>query len=323
MAVLPWRIIWETRMERKEKVGVLIAMSMGLCAGAAAFAKCSQIPQISFFDETYTGASLVIWGAAEPAITIMAASIPALRVLLTDFKRFTQRRLSDQSESQGSNFDFWDDGYRQSRRSLFKWDIFGNSKSVDPSKSTGTTTEISCGDTTTLAPPAGLAHIWRPDSADLPPTFDCKMFGAVETDNSEDSTPEPSISIPTPTRPALSHNYPNLSQQLENFLWSRSNSYAGTLPDSIYEGEIVPVVNAVVVNKETTAKATKKRFLTGRKHFAGGFKGSENDDSDQDAWSLSSKLEHGQAGEGAFLMHSGAPDHFVVVQTTEITIEFE
>lgn len=52
MAILPWRIIWETRMERKEKIGVLVAMSMGLCAGAAAFAKCSQIPQISLFDET-------------------------------------------------------------------------------------------------------------------------------------------------------------------------------------------------------------------------------------------------------------------------------
>lgn len=52
MAILPWRMIWNTRMERKEKVGVLVAMSMGLCAGAAAFAKCSQIPQISFFDET-------------------------------------------------------------------------------------------------------------------------------------------------------------------------------------------------------------------------------------------------------------------------------
>lgn len=52
MAILPWRIIWETRMERREKIGVLVAMSMGFCAGAAAFAKCSQIPQISLFDET-------------------------------------------------------------------------------------------------------------------------------------------------------------------------------------------------------------------------------------------------------------------------------
>lgn len=52
MAILPWRIIWETRMARREKIGVLVAMSMGLCAGAAAFAKCSQIPQISLFDET-------------------------------------------------------------------------------------------------------------------------------------------------------------------------------------------------------------------------------------------------------------------------------
>lgn len=52
MAILPWGIIWETRMEGREKVGVLVAMSMGICAGAAAFAKCSQIPQILLFDES-------------------------------------------------------------------------------------------------------------------------------------------------------------------------------------------------------------------------------------------------------------------------------
>lgn len=52
MALLPWRIILQTRMERREKIGVLVAMSMGLCAGAAAFAKCSQEPEIARFDES-------------------------------------------------------------------------------------------------------------------------------------------------------------------------------------------------------------------------------------------------------------------------------
>lgn len=52
MALLPWRMVLQTRLERKEKVGVLVAMSMGLCAGAAAFAKCSQEPRIAHFDQS-------------------------------------------------------------------------------------------------------------------------------------------------------------------------------------------------------------------------------------------------------------------------------
>ncbi|KAI7773934.1 hypothetical protein LA080_009624 [Diaporthe eres] len=271
MAILPWRIIWETRMERKEKFGVLVAMSMGLCAGAAAFAKCSQIPQISLFDETYTGVSLVILGAVEPAITIVGASIPALRVLLADFKHFTQRRDSDQSESQGSNFDFWDDGSRQSRRSLFKWDIFGSSKSVEHTNATGTTSTVSCSDTTTLAPPVGLAaNFWI---------------------------------FPTPTRPAPSHNYPNLSQQLEDFLWSRKNSYAA--------------------NKDYKPGAIKQRFLSVNPRFTKASKVGSKDDSDRDNWSLSSIMEDGNGCKGPLVLHGRAPGQFVVVQTTEITVEFE
>ncbi|KAH8760448.1 hypothetical protein F5883DRAFT_681000 [Diaporthe sp. PMI_573] len=323
MAILPWRIIWETRMERKEKIGVLVAMSMGLCAGAAAFAKCSQIPQISFFDETYTGASLVILGAAEPAITIVAASIPALRVLLTDFKHFTQRRLSDQSESQGSNFDFWDDTSREGRRPLFKWDIFGSSKSAEPSKASGTTSDMSCSDTMTLAPPAGLAaNLWNPDPKESPPTFNSQVFCDSGSDKSVDSTPKTSISAPRITRPAPSHNYPNLSQQLEDFLWSRKNSYAGTVTDSIYDGDQKPVVEAVS-RKKNSAGAVKKRFLCGKPHFTRKLSVASRDDSDGDTWSLSSVLEDGDGGKESSLRHVGASGHLVVVQTTEITVEFE
>ncbi|KAL2272842.1 hypothetical protein FJTKL_05959 [Diaporthe vaccinii] len=323
MAILPWRIIWETRMERKEKFGVLVAMSMGLCAGAAAFAKCSQIPQISLFDETYTGVSLVILGAVEPAITIVGASIPALRVLLADFKHFTQRRDSDQSESQGSNFDFWDDGSRQSRRSLFKWDIFGSSKSVEHTNATGTTSTVSCSDTTTLAPPVGLAaNFWICDSAENPSKFNCEILGTCRTGRAEDSTPKTSLSVPTPTRPAPSHNYPNLSQQLEDFLWSRKNSYAGTLSESIYDGDSNPVVNTVA-NKDYKPGAIKQRFLSVNPRFTKASKVGSKDDSDRDNWSLSSIMEDGNGCKGPLVLHGRAPGQFVVVQTTEITVEFE
>lgn len=52
MALLPWGMILQTSMERREKIGVLVAMSMGLCAGAAAFAKCSQEPMIADVDQS-------------------------------------------------------------------------------------------------------------------------------------------------------------------------------------------------------------------------------------------------------------------------------
>lgn len=30
LALLPWKIIWKLQMQRKEKVGVALAMSMGI-----------------------------------------------------------------------------------------------------------------------------------------------------------------------------------------------------------------------------------------------------------------------------------------------------
>lgn len=262
-------------------------------------------------------------GAAEPAITIVAASIPALRVLLTDFKHFTQRRLSDQSESQGSNFDFWDDTSREGRRSLFKWDIFGSSKSVEPSKASKTTSDMSCSDTTTLAPPAGVAAtLWNPDPMETAPIFNSKVLCDSESDQSRGSTPKTSISAPRITRPAPSHNYPNLSQQLEDFLWSRKNSYAGTLTDSIYDGDQKPVVDAVS-RKNNSARAIKKRFLCGKPYSTRKLAVASRDDSDRDTWSLNSVLEDGQGGKAFSLHHGGGGGQFVVLQTTEITVEFE
>ncbi|KAK4174463.1 hypothetical protein QBC36DRAFT_218389 [Triangularia setosa] len=65
LAFLPWKFLWALEMSVKEKVGVIIAMSMGVFAGAAA---AINVP-------------LLIWGNAEAAICIMAASIPILRAL--------------------------------------------------------------------------------------------------------------------------------------------------------------------------------------------------------------------------------------------------
>ncbi|KAF9878152.1 hypothetical protein CkaCkLH20_04190 [Colletotrichum karsti] len=84
LALLPWKLIWGLQMKLNEKIGVGIAMSMGLFAGATAIVKCTTIPTLLSGDFTYDGSDLVIWGTCEASVTIVAASIPVLRVLVRD-----------------------------------------------------------------------------------------------------------------------------------------------------------------------------------------------------------------------------------------------
>jgi len=117
LALLPWRILWHLQMERKEKAGVLVAMSMGalyvvpsspkpppakiptdVCsAGMASIMKTVKIPSLSSFDISkyvhraesalligivaVDGIQQTAWGMTEIAVTIMAACIPILRAL--------------------------------------------------------------------------------------------------------------------------------------------------------------------------------------------------------------------------------------------------
>ncbi|KAK4184214.1 hypothetical protein QBC35DRAFT_392186 [Podospora australis] len=83
LAFLPWKFLWALQMSTKEKMGVVVAMSMGIFAGAAAGIKSSVLPIVGKSLDPKTAASvpLIIWGNAEAAICIMAASIPILRAL--------------------------------------------------------------------------------------------------------------------------------------------------------------------------------------------------------------------------------------------------
>ncbi|KAH8648679.1 hypothetical protein BX600DRAFT_442966 [Xylariales sp. PMI_506] len=92
LAALPWPILVSLQMTTKEKYGVGIAMSMGIFAGATGFIKSSYLMRLASGDFTYDGAPLVIWGSAETAITIVATSIPVLRVLLAQLKHPASRR---------------------------------------------------------------------------------------------------------------------------------------------------------------------------------------------------------------------------------------
>ncbi|CAK7225184.1 hypothetical protein SCUCBS95973_005775 [Sporothrix curviconia] len=96
LALLPWRILMQFRMYRREKIGVALAMSMGVFACGTGIAKCVMLPLLGSSDFTYDGAPFVVWGFAECAVSIMAASIPSLRALVNEIRgapQFIQRMV--------------------------------------------------------------------------------------------------------------------------------------------------------------------------------------------------------------------------------------
>ncbi|CAK7237478.1 hypothetical protein SBRCBS47491_009989 [Sporothrix bragantina] len=80
LALLPWKFLWNLQMQRREKIGVLIAMSMGVFAGLSAVIKTTKLTTLESAD-LIDSVQLAAWGMAEVGVTIMAASIPILRAL--------------------------------------------------------------------------------------------------------------------------------------------------------------------------------------------------------------------------------------------------
>ncbi|KAK1756523.1 hypothetical protein QBC47DRAFT_451980 [Echria macrotheca] len=99
LALLPWRVIWKLQMKRKEKFGVAVAMSMGIFAASTAVVKTVEIPTLASPDFTFVSAPLVLWGAAESGVTIMAASIPVLRTLFRDLNTISRKYYVSESKS--------------------------------------------------------------------------------------------------------------------------------------------------------------------------------------------------------------------------------
>ncbi|KAF2624047.1 hypothetical protein BU25DRAFT_442273 [Macroventuria anomochaeta] len=94
LALLPWTLIWGLQMRTREKIGVGIAMSMGILAGVCAIVKGVYIIQLRQADFSYNGRDVTIWTAVETAVAIIGASIPVLRV-------FFREKVSSYSTSRG------------------------------------------------------------------------------------------------------------------------------------------------------------------------------------------------------------------------------
>ncbi|XPS96929.1 hypothetical protein M3J09_006176 [Ascochyta lentis] len=94
LALLPWTLIWGLQMRLREKIGVGIAMSMGVLAGVCAIVKGVYLIQLRQGDFSYNGKDVTIWTAVETAVAIIGASIPVLRV-------FFREKVSSYSNSRG------------------------------------------------------------------------------------------------------------------------------------------------------------------------------------------------------------------------------
>ncbi|KAK8020183.1 hypothetical protein PG990_005321 [Apiospora arundinis] len=106
LALLPWFLIMKVQMRLTERIGVAVAMSCGVFAGATAFVKSTYVINLGSKDPIYDTAPLVVWGHAEIAVTIIAASIPVLRVLIKDVSQSISRsrqRTNSQAKSASYN----------------------------------------------------------------------------------------------------------------------------------------------------------------------------------------------------------------------------
>lgn len=46
LALLPWKVVWPLNMRKKEKIGAIVAMSMGVFAGITGVIKLAQTPRM-------------------------------------------------------------------------------------------------------------------------------------------------------------------------------------------------------------------------------------------------------------------------------------
>lgn len=102
LAFLPWKILMAMSMLLREKIGVAVAMSLGAIAGICGIVKAVMVVSMTSTDITYDRVDLTIWTLTEPAVTIMAACIPVLRMLYRELK--SSHRSYMQQRSTGNRY---------------------------------------------------------------------------------------------------------------------------------------------------------------------------------------------------------------------------
>ncbi|KAJ5946083.1 hypothetical protein N7454_002922 [Penicillium verhagenii] len=91
LAFFPWIILWKIQMKKRDKFGIMIAMSLGIFASIAAFIKTSKLVNVSNINSC---TPILLWASAETGLTIFACSIPTLRILLVRVRSTNKAKYS-------------------------------------------------------------------------------------------------------------------------------------------------------------------------------------------------------------------------------------
>ncbi|KAF9877444.1 hypothetical protein CkaCkLH20_05144 [Colletotrichum karsti] len=94
-AVFPWFFIWSLQMNSREKIVVLGSLSLGIFAGACGIKRTIEVPQLSSSDYLNDTVGLIVWSAAEIAVTMICIGIPVCRPL---YKRYLEKLTSRDSD---------------------------------------------------------------------------------------------------------------------------------------------------------------------------------------------------------------------------------
>ncbi|KAH7123484.1 hypothetical protein B0J13DRAFT_455919 [Dactylonectria estremocensis] len=85
-AILPWFVIWDLNMKRKEKITVACGLSLGVFAGVCGIVRTVALNGLNAQEYIYDTVPMLIWSATESTVTIMCSSIPVLRPLYVRFR---------------------------------------------------------------------------------------------------------------------------------------------------------------------------------------------------------------------------------------------
>ncbi|KAK3353365.1 hypothetical protein B0T25DRAFT_607625 [Lasiosphaeria hispida] len=87
-ALFPWLFLWKLNMNQREKIIIAASMSLGLIAGACGIKRTVEVPGLV---STNYLIGLIVWSAAEIAVTMICIGIPVIRPL---YKQALDRMFS-------------------------------------------------------------------------------------------------------------------------------------------------------------------------------------------------------------------------------------
>ncbi|KAG9255793.1 uncharacterized protein F5Z01DRAFT_699609 [Emericellopsis atlantica] len=96
-ALLPWPVVWDLQMPRREKYTIALSLSLGLVAAAAGIKRTTTVEGLYTPNYLYDSVGLIVWSAVEMAVTLICIGIPVCMPLY----RRVWRRLNNEQSSSG------------------------------------------------------------------------------------------------------------------------------------------------------------------------------------------------------------------------------